>query len=102
MRTLLTAALLAAATSPTFAATVYYVDLINTSPSNIVAFDVAPAGSDRFHSVLPSNVPLHGRGTSATVVIRKGDDGCLRDLRVRFADGHVLTHRDFDVCKYRE
>jgi hypothetical protein len=100
MRTLLAAALLAAATSPAFAGPVYYVDLINTSPSNIVAFDVAPAGASRFHSVLPGNATLQGGSTAATVAIRKGEDGCLRDLRIRFADGHVLMQRDFDVCKF--
>ncbi|HJT97310.1 MAG TPA: hypothetical protein VJ696_03270, partial [Rhodanobacteraceae bacterium] len=45
--------------------------------------------------------PLHGGGNSATVAIGKDGEGCLYDLRARFADGRVLVQRRFDVCKYR-
>jgi len=100
VRGLLATAMLAGALHPAHAATVYYLDLVNASPSAVVAFDVAPAGSGRFHSVLSGHAPLHGDGAAATVAIRKGDSGCLRDLRVRFADGRLRTHRYFDVCRF--
>ena len=91
-------ALLAAAASPASAGPVYYLDLVNSSPSSIVSFDVAAAGSERFQSVLTERTMLPGHGASATVAIRKGDAGCRRDLRVGYADGHVATYHDFDVC----
>jgi hypothetical protein len=100
MRLLVFAALLAAFANSASAGVVYYVDLINTSPSDIVSFKVAAAGTDRFHSILLGDRPLQGGGASATVGIREGDDGCKRDLRIGFADGRVLTHRGFNVCKY--
>lgn len=93
------AAALMLAASATSAATVYYVDLVNNAPSSIVALDIARTGSDHFHPLLRGNTTLPGAGAPSTVVIRLGDDGCLRDLRVRFADGHTATHRGFDVCR---
>jgi hypothetical protein len=99
MRVILAAAL-AMASSGVGAGTVYYVDLVNTATSNIVALEVARAGSERFHALRLDAAPLHA-GAAATVAIRKGNDGCLRDLRVVFADGRVVTHRGFDVCAQR-
>jgi hypothetical protein len=100
MKTKLIVALLATVfAAPAFAETVYYIDVVNTSPSNVVAFDAAPAGSTRFRSVLPGNAPLQGGGESATIAIRKGDAGCRRDLRIAFEDGRVLMHRDFNICR---
>jgi hypothetical protein len=101
MRNFFLAALFAGISSPAFAGTVYYIDLINTATTSIVSFEAVLTGSDRYHSVLLGNTPLRGGGASATIAIRKGEDGCLRDLRVGFADGRVLTHRDFNICKYR-
>lgn len=98
LRALLAAALLATTLHAARAGTVYYVDLVNASPSAIVAFDVARPGSDRFRSVLPERAPLQGDGAAATIAIRKGDSGCLRDVRVRFADGRSRTHRYLDLC----
>jgi hypothetical protein len=95
-------ALLAGASNPARAATVYYVDIVNTAASSIRSFEVARSGSDRFHPVLLGDAPLQGGGASATIAIRQGDDdSCKRDLRVHFADGRVVTHRDFNICKYR-
>ena len=94
------AAMLTAATNCANASTVYYVDLVNTATSSIVSLEAAPAGSSHFRALRFGAAPLAGGGASATVAIRKGDEGCLRDLRVGFADGRVLTHRGFDLCKY--
>jgi hypothetical protein len=100
MKTKLIVALLATAfAAPVFAETVYYVDIVNTSPSDVVAFDAAPAGSTHFRSVLPGGARLQGGGESATIAIRKGDAGCRRDLRIAFDDGRVLTHRGFNICR---
>ena len=101
MRKVLFAAFLAGLSNLAAAGTVYYIDLVNTAASSITSFEVALPGSDRFHSILPGLMPLQGGGEPATIAIRKGDDGCLRDLRVGFADGRVLVHRDFNLCKYR-
>jgi len=93
------AAMTAVLATPVYAGTVYYVDIVNTAASDVVLFEVAPAGSDRFHSVL-GNGPLHGGGEAATIAIRKGGDGCTRDFRIGFADGSVVTHRGFNLCHY--
>ena len=94
------AAVTAVLTTPLYAGTVSYLDIVNTSVSDVVSFEVATAGSDRFHSVLSGNARLRGGGEAATVAIRKGEDGCKRDLRIGFSDGRVLTHRGFDICNY--
>lgn len=93
------AAVTAVLTTPLFASTVY-VDIINTSASDVVSFEVALAGSDRFHSVLLGKGPLRGGGEAATIAIRKGEEGCKRDVRIGFSDGRVLTHHGFDICHY--
>ena len=80
------------------AGTVHYVDFVNTSASDIVSFEVARPGSSRFHPVLGRNKRLPG-GAPATIAIRQDDDGCLRDLRMGFADGHVRIWRGFDLCR---
>ena len=87
----------ASTTPPAFAGTVYYVDLVNNAASDVVAFEVARADSAHYHPVLHGGVLP--RGKTATVTIRVGDDGCLRDLRMRFADGHVGTYGRFDICR---
>lgn len=94
------AAVTAVLTTPLYAGTVYYVDIVNTSANDVVSFEVAPAGSDRFHSVLLGKGPLRGGGEAATIAIRKGEEGCKRDLRIGFSDGRVLTPRGFDICHY--
>ena len=78
----------------------YYVDVHNTAPSSLVALAAAPAGRDAFRSVVISDRPVRGGGDSATVAFDATDGGCLRDLRFTFADGRVLVHRNFNVCKY--
>jgi hypothetical protein len=97
MRAILAATLMLA-TNCVSAGTVYHVDLVNNATSSIVSLEVARAGSTRFRA-LRLDTSLPGGGASATVAIRKGDDGCLRDLRVGLADGRVLTHRRLDVCR---
>lgn len=99
MRKFLIFALLAGASNFASAGTVYYFDLVNTAASTVTAFDIALPRSERFNSILPGNAPLPGGGESVTVALRKGDDGCLRDLRIGFADGHVLMYRDFNICR---
>lgn len=75
----------------------HYLDIYNTAPSALVAFAVAPAGSGAFRD-LPLGGSLRGGGDSTTVAV---NGGCLRDLRLVFADGRVLMHKDFNVCRYR-
>lgn len=99
MRKILVAAILVTFSDLASAGTVYYLDIVNTAASSITSFEVARAGSSRFHSVLLGDTPLQGGGAAATVSIRKGDDGCLRDIRIGFADGRVLTHHDFNICR---
>lgn len=92
----LMAAAPAAATAQT-----YYVDIYNTAPDSVIAFAEAPAGSGAFREVALSARAVQGGGDSATVAFHKADGGCLRDLRLVFADGRVLEQRGFNVCKYR-
>jgi hypothetical protein len=98
MRSCLLAALLAAPGAGC-AATVHYVDVVNTAKDSLVAFAQAPAGSGAFRD-LPLGGVLHGGGESATVAIEGDAGNCLRDLRAEFADGRVLIQRGFDVCRY--
>lgn len=98
MRAVLAASLILA-TNCVSAGTVYHVDLVNKATSSIVSIEVARGGSTRYHALHFAVVPLPGGGESATVAIRQGDDGCLRDLRVGLADGRVVTQRGLDVCR---
>jgi len=94
------AAMTAITAVPAYAGTVYYVDIVNTAASDVVSFEVATPGSDRFHAVRLGNAPLHGGGEAATIAIRKGEDGCTRDFRIGFSDGRVVTHHGFNLCRY--
>ena len=98
MRVILAATLILA-TNCVGAGTVYHVDLVNNATSSIVSLEVARAGSARYHVLHFGAAPLPGGGASATVAIRKGDDGCLRDLRVGLADGRVVMQRGLDVYR---
>lgn len=89
-----------AATPAVAGAQTYYVDVHNTAPSSLVSLAVAPAGSGSFRSLVIADRPVRGGGDSAMVAFDKNDGGCLRDLRFTFADGRVLLHKDFNVCKY--
>ncbi len=93
-------AIAAMAATSVHAGTVYYVDIVNTAPNDVVSFEVAPAGSDRFHSVPLNKGPLRGGGEAAPIAIRKGEDGCTRDFRIGFSDGRVVTHHGFNLCRY--
>ncbi len=101
MRTLFFAAACAVVSSQALAGVVYEVDLVNTAQSGIVTFEVARAGSDRFHRVAFIKSPTQGIGEAVTAQIREGDDGCLRDLRIGLADGSVVTRCGLDVCRDR-
>ena len=79
--------------------TVRYVKLVNTTKDSIAAFGVARAGSGDFRNVELEPSGLRGGGDSIIVAIAS-EGGCVRDLRTVFADGRVLIHPDFDVCKH--
>ena len=79
----------------------YYLDVYNTAPSSLVGIAAAPAGSGSFRDLRLADRPVHGGGDSATVAFDKADGGCLRDLRLTFADGRVLAQQSFNVCKFR-
>lgn len=83
---------------PAIGASVHYVDVFNTTASSIVSFEAAAAGTERFRSIVLAAGPLQGGGASATAAF-DGGESCLRDLRITFADGRVLLHRGFDVCR---
>lgn len=100
MRTIMLLALPLAAANAGAAGTTHYLDLVNTAKNSIVAFSVAPAGSDRFRALPFGDRPLHGGGDSTTLAIRD-ENGCLRDLRTEFNNGRVLIQKNFDICKYR-
>jgi hypothetical protein len=101
MRTLLAILILVTATTASAADTNYYLDLVNTANNSLVAFAVAPVGSNAFRDVRFGSRALQGGGDSTTIAIRNDASGCLRDLRAEFANGRVLIQRNFDVCKYR-
>ena len=90
-------ALCVAVADETPAGSFSYVEIVNHASNSIVAFDVAPAGSRHYRSALRNNAALPGGGGSGVIAVRSGD-GCLRDLRVRFANGHVMTRDNFDLC----
>ncbi len=78
----------------------HYLDIYNTAPSSLVAIAIAPAGSGAFRDVALGGKALRGGGDSTTVAVQ-AETGCLRDLRLSFADGRVLEQKDFNVCRYR-
>ncbi|HEX6834802.1 MAG TPA: hypothetical protein VF132_14790 [Rudaea sp.] len=94
------ALLLFAALPAVAGAQTYYLDVINTAPSSLVALAVAPAGTHAFRPIVPAGGAVHGGGDAFTIALDR-NDGCLRDLRLSFADGRVLERNGFDVCKFR-
>jgi len=98
MRILAFAFCLAVTTAPAFAGTVYQVDLANSSASGIVSIETARSGSERFHPLQFERRTSPYGSESVSFELRRGDDACVRDLRIAFANGHVLTHRRFDLC----
>ncbi len=97
----LAAALLLVASTAARAGTTHYVDFINTADSSVTSLQVAAAGSDQFRAIRLGSAPLQGGGALMTFAVGNDAAGCLHDLRIGFADGRVLTHHAFDVCKYR-
>jgi len=83
------------------AAQTRYLDVVNTASNSVATFAVAPAGGTEFHEVPFGDRPLRGGGNSVTIALDQADGGCLRDLRLVFADGRVLVQKGFDVCKSR-
>jgi len=76
-----------------------YLDVVNTASNSIASFAVAPAGGLDFRNVTLGDRPLRGGGDSVTIALDQADGGCLRDLRITFADGRVLVQKGLDVCK---
>ncbi|MBS0582803.1 MAG: hypothetical protein JSS42_06850 [Proteobacteria bacterium] len=97
MHKILLAALLAGLSNVASADVVYHLDL-NHPAIRIVSFEVAPRGSDRFHPV-PVRIHAQDPEGTVTVALHRGSGGCMRDLRIGFADGRRAVRRDFDVCK---
>lgn len=93
--------LLLSAANTAWADPTYYLNLVNTADSSIVAFAVAPAGTDHFRDIALSGEALQGGGDSIIIAIGDDGNGCSRDLRATFTDGRVLIQRNFNVCKYR-
>lgn len=98
MRILALAFCLVATAAPAFAGTVYQVDLANSGASDIVSIESARSGSNRFHPLRFVSRPSQYGSESVTFQLRRGD-ACIRDLRIAFADGHVMIHRGFDLCR---
>ena len=65
MRIFASAALCAVISSPALAGTVYELDLVSSSQSGIVSFEVARTGSDRFHAARFVTAPLQDGGEFA-------------------------------------
>jgi len=103
MRTFFLATLLAGAASVHAGNTMHYIELVNTAADSIVAFSVAPAGTNQFRSVPLAGNALHGGGDAVTIPVtgESTGAGCLHDLRIEFANGRTLIQKNFDVCKYR-
>lgn len=103
MRTLLVTILLAGAASVHAGETRHYIDVVNTAPDDIVALAVAPAGTNRFHTMALAGNLVQGGGDSTTIAVVADGAGaaCLFDLRFGFANGRTLIQKNFDVCKYR-
>jgi len=73
-----------------------HFDLVNATFDSVIAFAIAPHGSDAFHDVALGE-PLQGGLSSMTVDVPAG--GCLRDLRVTFRGGRILLLPHIDVCR---
>ena len=78
----------------------HYVDFYNTAPASVIRVETAPTGTLAFRPAALGDRPLHGGGDSLTLALPYAE-GCRRDLRITFADGRVLEHMGFDICKYR-
>ena len=65
---------------------------------SISTLAIAPAGSNRFREHALST-PLRGGGNS--VALDLAVDQCLQDVRIAFADGRRVIHRDVDLCRTR-
>jgi len=92
--------LLLAAVPATAGAQTYYLDVHNTAPSSLVAFAVAPVGTQTFHEIVSAEFPVHGGGDTFTIGLDAGD-GCVRDVHAKFLDGRELELIGFNICKYR-
>lgn len=92
---LVIAMLLATLSNVAFADMIYHIDLAYAD-DHITSFEVAARGSDRFHAV---PIQVQSPGDTVTVAIRRTSGDCIRDLRIGFANGRRVVHRDFDICK---
>jgi len=97
MRLIFLFAALAMTTTGLCAGVDYYVDIRNDSGGDVSAFAIAAAGSEIFRSIDLHGHPL-AEGASLTIITRKNQGGCLRDMRTRFSNGRESVERDFNVC----
>jgi hypothetical protein len=95
---ILSSASLAAACAHASAAPVRYLDIVNASYDSVTSVAVAAAGDAGFRELM-MGAPLRG-GTTSTTIELPPDGGCLRDLRVAFADGRTLLYPRIDVCRH--
>ncbi|TLY51945.1 MAG: hypothetical protein E6K53_05905 [Gammaproteobacteria bacterium] len=99
MRVLLLITLSASAMNASAAERIYRFDLVNSAPNPIKTFAVAAALGGEIYR----EINLHGQwlpaGESVTIVTRKSEGGCLRNLRTVFGNGEVRIERNFDVCR---
>ncbi|WP_041794664.1 hypothetical protein [Pararhodospirillum photometricum] len=70
--------------------------LLNAVDSDLVAFQVAPAGNDDWgRNLLKHRLP---RGVETQVLIPNGMPSCTYDVRGTFANGEVLEEDALDAC----
>jgi hypothetical protein len=75
-----------------------YLDLINRAHDSVITLEIAPTGSDAFEEK-PLGEPLHGGGGSTTNEI--AGEGCVYNMRLRFANGRTLIYKEVDMCSGR-
>jgi hypothetical protein len=90
-------ALVIAASQASAATPARYVEFVNTARDSVTSIGIAVAGSDAYEDVSLGALPLQGGGSARTIEV--AGESCLRDLRIAFANGRTLVHKDFDVCK---
>lgn len=101
MRSISLAVTLLVATNVFGTENVRQFEVVNAGANDIASVAVAQAGSGVFRTALDDHHHpiLVKSGESITIPVRPGEGGCLRDLRVKFADGEILVEHQFDVCK---
>ncbi len=103
MRNFLFVAALLATSRVLGADDVDHLDLVNASESTITSVAVAKADSNIFRTAIDDRRrPIFlESGETLTISTRLREGGCLRDLRVKFGNGKVLSECMFDICKQK-